>query len=36
MREIASERSTITILPIPIDLITPFMNMVNKNGTKES
>lgn len=30
MREIASERSSITILPIPIDLITPFMEMIKK------
>jgi len=27
MREIASERSSMTILPIPIDLITPFVEM---------
>lgn len=27
MREIASERSTMTILPVPIDLLTPFMEM---------
>jgi len=30
MREIASERSSMTILPIPIDLITPFVNMAKK------
>jgi regulator of protease activity HflC (stomatin/prohibitin superfamily) len=28
MREIASERSSTVILPIPIDLITPFMELV--------
>jgi regulator of protease activity HflC (stomatin/prohibitin superfamily) len=30
MREIASERSTITILPIPLDLITPFLDMARR------
>jgi regulator of protease activity HflC (stomatin/prohibitin superfamily) len=35
MREIASERSSMTILPIPIDLITPFMEMIRKKNEKE-
>lgn len=38
MREIASERSSMTILPIPIDLITPFMEMAknyNQNVAEE-
>lgn len=30
MREIASERSSTVILPIPIDLITPFMDMIKQ------
>ena len=30
MREIASERSSMTILPIPIDLITPFVDMAKR------
>lgn len=30
MREIASERSSITILPLPIDLITPFMDLAKR------
>jgi hypothetical protein len=30
MREIASERSSMTILPIPIDLITPFIDVAKK------
>lgn len=30
MREIASERSSMTILPIPIDLLTPFIDMANR------
>jgi regulator of protease activity HflC (stomatin/prohibitin superfamily) len=30
MREIASERSSMTILPIPIDLITPFVDMARR------
>jgi regulator of protease activity HflC (stomatin/prohibitin superfamily) len=34
MREIASERSTMTILPIPLDLLTPFLNMA-KRASKE-
>lgn len=40
MREIASERSSMTILPIPIDLLTPFVEMAkranaNANETKQ-
>jgi hypothetical protein len=34
MREIASERSSMTILPIPIDLITPFVDIAKKFATK--
>lgn len=34
MREIASERSSTTILPIPIDLIAPFLDMVRKNNDR--
>ena len=30
MREIASERSSTVILPIPIDLLTPFLDMMRK------
>ncbi len=30
MREIASERSSMTILPIPIDLLTPFVEMAKR------
>ena len=30
MREIASERSSMTILPIPIDLLTPFVDMAKR------
>ena len=30
MREIASERSSMTILPIPIDLISPFVEMAKR------
>lgn len=30
MREIASERSTMTILPIPLDLITPFLELAKR------
>jgi regulator of protease activity HflC (stomatin/prohibitin superfamily) len=30
MREIASERSSMTIFPVPIDLITPFVEMARK------
>ncbi len=40
MREIASERSSMTILPIPIDLISPFLEMaksaVEKNKAVKS
>ena len=32
MREIASERSSMTILPIPIDLLSPFINLAKKLG----
>jgi regulator of protease activity HflC (stomatin/prohibitin superfamily) len=35
MREIASERSSTTILPIPIDLITPFMDMMKRREKGE-
>lgn len=38
MREIASERSSMTILPIPIDLLTPFVEMAkraNEQGRTE-
>jgi regulator of protease activity HflC (stomatin/prohibitin superfamily) len=36
MREIASERSSMTILPIPIDLITPFVEMAKRaNATHD-
>lgn len=35
MREIASERSSMTILPIPIDLLSPFLEMAKRAiGTK--
>ena len=34
MREIASERSTMTILPIPIDLVSPFIEMMKRNNTR--
>lgn len=30
MREIASEKSTVTILPIPMDIISPFMEMARR------
>ena len=30
MREIASERSSMTILPIPIDLLSPFVEMAKR------
>ncbi len=30
MRDIASEKSTITILPVPIDLISPFVEMAKR------
>jgi regulator of protease activity HflC (stomatin/prohibitin superfamily) len=30
MREIASEQSTMTILPVPIDLLTPFVEMAKR------
>jgi regulator of protease activity HflC (stomatin/prohibitin superfamily) len=30
VREIASERATMTILPLPLDLLTPFVNLANK------
>ena len=30
MRDIASEKSTITILPVPIDLISPFIEMAKR------
>lgn len=30
MREIASERSSMTILPVPIDLISPFMELAKR------
>ncbi len=40
MREIASERSSMTILPIPIDLISPFLELartgVEKNKTAKA
>lgn len=32
VREIASERSTMTILPVPIDILTPFLDMAKKNS----
>jgi regulator of protease activity HflC (stomatin/prohibitin superfamily) len=32
VREIASERSTMTILPLPIDILTPFLDMAKKNS----
>lgn len=31
MREIASERSTIAILPVPLDLLTPFVSMLKRD-----
>ncbi|HLJ56117.1 MAG TPA: SPFH domain-containing protein [Chthonomonadaceae bacterium] len=34
MREIASERSTMTILPIPIDLVSPFIEMMKRNNVR--
>ena len=34
MREIASERSTMTILPIPIDLVSPFIEMMKRSNTR--
>ena len=34
MREIASERSTMTILPIPIDLVSPFIEMMKRNNAR--
>lgn len=36
MREIASERSTIAILPVPIDLLTPFIEMARNNNEHAS
>ena len=36
MREIASERSSTVILPIPIDLITPFMDMMKNRKLADS
>ncbi len=35
MRDIASERSNLIILPIPIDLLTPFMEMAKASGKNE-
>src|SRR5207253_9678394 len=35
MREIASERSSMTILPIPIDLLSPFLEMMKRNNARE-
>lgn len=38
MREIASERSSMTILPIPVDLLTPFVEMAkraNEQGRRD-
>lgn len=32
VREIASERSTMTIIPIPMDIIAPFVEMVKRSG----
>ncbi len=32
MREIASERSSMTILPIPIDLLSPFIEMAKRSN----
>lgn len=32
MREIASERSSMTILPIPIDLLSPFVEMAKRSN----
>jgi regulator of protease activity HflC (stomatin/prohibitin superfamily) len=34
MREIASERSSMTILPIPIDLVSPFIEMMKRNNSR--
>src|SRR5579884_1977388 len=34
MREIASERSSMTILPVPIDLLTPFIEMAKRANSK--
>lgn len=34
MREIASERSSMTILPIPVDLLTPFVEMAKRANEK--
>ncbi len=33
MREIASEKSTIAILPIPIDIISPFVEMMRRSNS---
>lgn len=33
MREIASERSSMTILPIPIDLLSPFVEMAKRSNS---
>jgi regulator of protease activity HflC (stomatin/prohibitin superfamily) len=33
MREIASERSSMTILPIPVDLLTPFLEIAKRAAT---
>lgn len=35
MREIASERSSMTILPIPVDLLTPFLEMAKRSNEHE-
>jgi regulator of protease activity HflC (stomatin/prohibitin superfamily) len=36
MREIASERSSMTILPIPIDLISPFVEMAKRMNAESA
>ena len=34
MREIATERNSMTILPLPIDLISPFVEMAKRHNAK--
>ncbi len=36
VREIASERSTMTIIPIPMDIISPFVEMVKRSNQNDA
>ncbi|MBU4275924.1 MAG: SPFH domain-containing protein [Proteobacteria bacterium] len=35
LREVASENNSTTLFPLPLDLFTPFLKMVEKNGSSE-